>query len=133
MITDIEIKDEFYKLIKGSTLASTVTGVLSKRRRPKNSEKEDIIISVLANLNGQKQEAVVNVNIYVKGEYVKENDQYEEPTVRARTLCRLSAELLEVGHFQGARFVLEEQRVMEVPDTDWYVINNRISLTKINE
>lgn len=133
MITDIEIKDELYKLINGTELANEVTGVLSKRKRPKNSTKEDIIISVVANENGQKQEAVANVNIYVQDEFNESTDQYEEASIRARHLSKLAEELLQVGRFQGARFTLATQRFVEVEGTNEHVINNRLSIIKINE
>ena len=133
MITDIEIKDELYKLIKGTELAKEVTGVLSKRKRPKNSTKEDIIISVVANENGQKQEAVANVNIYVQDEFNESTDQYEESSIRARLLSDLAKNLLEVGRFQGARFTLARQRFVEIEGTNEHVINNRLSIIKINE
>ena len=125
MITDIEIKDELYKLIKGTELAKEVNGVLSKRKRPKNSTKEDIIISVVANENGQKQEAIANVNIYVQDEFNESADQYEEASIRARLLSDLAKNLLEVGRFQGARFTLARQRFVEVEGTTEHVINNR--------
>ena len=133
MITDIEIKDELYKLIKGTELAKEVNGVLSKRKRPKNSTKEDIIISVVANENGQKQEAIANVNIYVQDEFNESADQYEEASIRARLLSDLAKNLLEVGRFQGARFTLARQRFVEVEGTNEHVINNRLSIIKINE
>ena len=65
MKSDIEIKDDIYQIIKGSTLEKAVTGKLKKTRRPANSNKEDIVISILENGSGQVQEAFVNVNIYV--------------------------------------------------------------------
>lgn len=133
MITDIEIKDELFKIIKGSALETEVTGVLSKRKRPKNSDKEDIIISILANVNGQKQEAVANVNIYVQDEFNESTDQYEEASIRARTLSSMAESLLKVGRFKGARFTLAEQRFLEVPGTNEHVINNKLSIIKINE
>ena len=48
MKSDIEIKDDVFKIIKGSILEQSVTGKLSKTRRPNNSSKEDIIISILS-------------------------------------------------------------------------------------
>ena len=39
MKSDIEIKDDVYKIIKGSELEKAVTGKLSKTLRPLNSGK----------------------------------------------------------------------------------------------
>ncbi len=135
MITDIEIKDELYNLIKGSDLANEVTGKLCKRKRPKNSEGEDIVISVLANVNGQRQEASANVNIYVQDIFNEDNDQYEEDSIRLRTLSEMAWKLLLVGRFGSARFSLDEQRLIDIGDesTHWHVINNKLNIVQINE
>ena len=49
MKSDIEISKFVYHKIKGSILERSVTGKLSDRGRPDKSDKEDIVISVLAN------------------------------------------------------------------------------------
>lgn len=133
MITDIEIKDELYKFIKDTDLPNEVTGVLCKRKRPKNSNKEDIVISVIANVNGQKQEVLANVNIYIQDIYNEQTDQYEEPSTRARVLSKISSRLFNIGRFESARFTLKEQRVIEIPGTNEHVINNKLEIIKINE
>lgn len=131
MITDIEIKDGFHALLQGTALAGEVTGKIFKRTRPKNARLEDIVVSVLANETGQRQEAVVNVNVYVSD--IVTDGQTEEDTRRLRLLSRLAAETLECGRIGGARFILSSQRVFAVPETKEHVINNRITITQINE
>lgn len=133
MKSDIFIKDDVYALIKNSPLASTVTGKICKQGvRPKGSDKEDVVIAVVANLNGQIQEAVLNVNIYVADD-IKSDGQNQEATIRLRELCRIASETLEVGSGEDFRFTLESQRVIEVADTKEHVINNRIIYKHINE
>ena len=133
MKSDIFIKDDVYALINNSPLASTVTGKICKQGvRPKGSDKEDVVIAVVANLNGQIQEAVVNVNIYVADD-IKSDGQNQEATIRLRELCRIASETLEVGSGEDFRFTLESQRVIEVADTKEHVINNRIIYKNINE
>lgn len=124
MKSDIDIKDDIYRHIKGSDLEGMVTGKLSKTLRPAKSDKEDIVISMLANVNSEIQQAFVNVNIYVAD--VLRCEQYEENTIRLRELCDASKELLEVGRGVGYRFTLEEQRVMEVQGKNEYFINNKL-------
>lgn len=131
MKTDIDIKDDIYAIIKSSSLLKKVTGTLSKTIRPENSNKEDIVISILANQNGQIQEAYVNVNIYVPD--VMRKTQNEENSSRLRTLCKESYELLKVGRGNGFRFVLESQRVLEVNEKDEHVINNKLLYKQNNE
>lgn len=64
MKSDIEIQKFVYHKIKGTDLERNVTGKLSDRGRPNKSDKEDIVISILANEGcGQIQRAYVNVNV----------------------------------------------------------------------
>jgi hypothetical protein len=133
MKSDILIKDDLYKFIKQSSLAAAVTGKISKTGvRPKGSDLEDIVISVVGNLNGQIQEAIVNVNIYVKDD-IKSDGSHQEATIRLRDLCTIASDTLEVGSGDGYRFTLESQRVLEVKDTKEHVINNRLNYKQVNE
>lgn len=132
MKSDIDIKTDVFHRIQGSALANEVTGVVRKTgKRPKGSKKEDIVISMLANQNGQIQNATVNVNIYVAAEIV--NGQAEEKSLRLKTLCDLAGSLFEVFRGNDYRAHLLEQRVFEVEGADEYVINNKIEYKQVNE
>lgn len=131
MKSDIEIKDDIYKFIKGSVLEKTVTGKLKKTSRPKDSNLEDIVISILDNEAGQMQEAFVNVNIYVPDDI--RDGQAEEKTIRLRELCKIAYNLLEVGRGESYRFTLNKQRVLEVNGKDEHFINNKLLYKQINE
>ncbi len=97
MKTDIEIAKFVRRKIEGTELAQAVSGKLSDRGRPKNSDKEDIVISILANEGcGQIQLAYVNVNVYVKDVYNNETKAWEEATIRIGELCGLSKFLFEL-------------------------------------
>lgn len=132
MKSDIEIKTDVFRHIQGSDLESEVTGVVRKTgKRPHGSKAEDIVISVLANVNGQIQTATVNVNIYVAANIV--DGQAEEATLRLQELCKMSAGLFEVFRGDDFRARLLEQRVLEVQNANEYVINNRIEYKQNNE
>lgn len=131
MKSDIEIKDDIYQIIKGSTLEKAVTGKLKKTRRPANSNKEDIVISILENGSGQVREAFVNVNIYVSDDV--RDGQAEENSSRLRQLCKLATELLEVQRGEDYRFTLDKQRVMEVNGKNEHFINNKLLYKQVNE
>lgn len=131
MKSDIEIKDDIYMYIKGSTLDYEATGKLCKTKRPSDSDYEDIVISVLANQNAQIQEALVNVNIYVKD--VIRNNQAEENTIRLRKLCELAEGLLKVGRGNDYRFILDSQRVLEVEGKNEHFINNKLLYRQCND
>ena len=131
MKSDIEIKDDIYQIIKGSALEKAVTGKVKKTRRPANSNKEDIVISILENGSGQVQEAFVNVNIYVSDDV--RDGQAEENSSRLRQLCKLATELLEVQRGEDYRFTLDKQRVMEVNGKNEHFINNKLLYKQVNE
>lgn len=130
MKTDIDIKDDMYAVIKGSTLAKTVTGKLSKTLRPAASYKEDIVISILANNNAELQEAYVNVNIYVKDN--ARDGQSEENSIRLRELCSLSRDLLERGYKDDFRYELSSQRVIAIEGKGEHIINNKVLYQQVN-
>lgn len=133
MKSDIEIKDAICDIIDGSALEKAITGKLSKTLRPANSNKEDIVISILENGSGQKQEAFVNVNIYVP-DYIRDG-QAEENTIRLRELCRMSYELLFNCRGDGFRVDSSgsKQRVMEVNGKKEHFINNKLLIQISNE
>lgn len=131
MKTEYAIKTDIYNYLKKSELVVEVTGVLKKTSRPKNSNKEDIIISVLSNVNGQNQEAVVNVNIYVEDNII--DGQAEEDSARIGELSELASSILESFTVGGAVVYLEQQKVYEAEGIDWHVINNRLNYKINNE
>lgn len=131
MKTEYAIKTDIYNYLKKSELVNEVTGLLKKTRRPKNSTKEDIIISVLSNVNGQNQEAVVNVNIYVEDNII--DGQAEEDSARIGELSELASSILESFTVGGAVVYLEQQKVYEAEGIEWHVINNRLNYKINNE
>lgn len=137
MKSDIDIKDDVYGIIKGSALESAVSGKICKSGhrpdyKPSESPKEDIVISVLANETAQTQEAIVNVNIYVKD--VQRGSWVEENQPRLRELCSIAFNVLEVAHADGFRFHISSQRIISTEDAvGEHIINNRIIYKQINE
>ena len=138
MKSDIDIKDDVWKIIKESSLLREVSGDLRKISvRPKNSHSEDIVISVLANSTKQKQIAYVNVNIYVADDYI--DGQSGENSARLRKLCKMSFDLFDNVRGWDFRLSLTDpnyecgQRVIESSGSEEHVINNKILYQTINE
>lgn len=131
MKSDIDIKDEIYNLLKGTELAQAITGEVYKTRRPKNSTKEDIIIAVVANEGSQRQEAVVNVNVYVEDNII--DGQPEEDTIRCRELADIAKSVLQDVHINGVWLKASPQRVFEAQDIPWHIINTKFNYRIINE
>ena len=135
MISDVVVIDNLYNFIKGSALEQAVSGVLCKTIRPKDSEKEDIVISVISNMSAQIQEVYANVNIYVKDLTITKDghSQNEMNIPRCRVLCDLAFDLLETGIGDSFRFEVESQRVLPIDEMQTHVINNRILYKQVNE
>ena len=61
-----EIEKDLYTLIKNSAVKTAITGSLYRQgMRPINSLTEDAVVSFLAGIDGDIQEGVLNLNIYV--------------------------------------------------------------------
>lgn len=138
MKSDIDIKDDIWKVINKSALLNEVTGKLKKTSvRPRDSRSEDIIISVLANETKQRQIAYVNVNIYVSDD--TRDGQNEEKSSRLRKLCQMSFDLFDNVRGNDFRLSITDpnfecgQRVIESSATSEHVINNKVLYQIINE
>ena len=130
--TDIDIKDYIYSYVSSSDLAGMVSGKVYKDQRPLNSDKEDIIISVLARDAGsQIQDATINVNIYVPD--IRRGKEAIEDGSRLRTLCAEAAALFEYFTTPDSIYQLDSQAVEKVNGIDYHLINNRIRARFSNE
>ena len=130
MKNDEQIKEEVWEYILSSPLSDEVTGVVKRDRRPTGSRNEDVIVSVLANENGQIQVSTVNVNIYVQDKQAgREKDPDHE---RLNTLASLSAEVLALFSGDSYRARLIAQRITAVDEGE-HVITNKIEYKQNNE
>lgn len=127
MKTDIDLKKDLYDHLRATALVGSVSGKLLMTTRPTTSDKEDIVISVLASsVETDIQLATLNVNIYVSDYRTEEGDDIEA-SLRLRKLARLAYEALEVGQgASGCRFEIVSQRILKVEGRNEHCINNRI-------
>lgn len=130
MKSDIAIKKDVYLYLKGTTLAAMVTGKLSRRKRPVNSDKEDILISVLAQEGTSEQSAEVLVNVYVAD--VNIHGQYEENDSRLEELAEQASKDME--SFYGADYYckLNSQRILAAANGQEHVISHRLRYRIVN-
>lgn len=138
MRSDIDIKDDIYNALLHSPLVIEVNGKLYKRKRPINSTSEDVVISVLANNMAQRQMANINVNIYVKDDYVKTDDeeqgQNEEQSQRLRKLCQLAIQSVNAIHGKDFRVTFDKENGQRVIESEGeHIINNKLLYQIINE
>lgn len=130
--TDIDIKDLVYGILQPSELAGMVSGSVHKDPRPLNSTLEDIVIGILSRDAGaQKQESLVNVNIYVAD--IQRGREYIENIPRLRELASAASRLFE--YINGGDFIctLSSQGILKVDGVDWHIINNRLRIRFNNE
>ena len=140
MKSDIEIAKFVRSKIVESELYKAVTGKLSDRGRPKGSEKEDIVISVLSNEGaGQTQQAFVNVNVYIRDQYNDSTKAWEAHTTRIGELCNLCKFLFSIrgGDYHAVakesfQKVLSSGASFEDGHTEHF-INNKIYIEINNE
>lgn len=135
MKSDIDIKDDVYKIIASSTLKESVTGTICKRKRVAYPVgvpfKEDVCISILSNQTSQEQTAFVNVNIYVQDE--EGNGQKEEKSERLRELCQEALHFFKFIHGSDFRLSLDQQRVVPSEETNEHIINNKLLYQTLND
>ena len=129
--TDIDIKDDLWRILSGSALAGMISGKVYKDKRPINSDSEDIVIAVIARDAGQMQEAIANVNIYVPD--LRRGQEAVEDSARLRTLAISAVNLLEYIHLGNRIIRLDSQEIMEAGGIDWHIINNRLRIRLNNE
>ena len=126
--TSDDILTRIYRYVKATELAETISGeVIKGKDRKANSRTEDIVIKILANHLAQRQEAYVNVNIYVPD--VESDGHFEKNDTRCNELERLSMDLLEVFWVGTARVTCEEQQTYPVANGREHVINNKLLFT----
>lgn len=133
MTSSNEIKTIIYKIIKGSSLENEIIskgGSLYRNSRPTNSNKEDIVISVLANRNAQFQMAYVNVNIYVPD--IRRDNDYIEDETRTKILQKKAIDLFKEIVHNDYKIEIESQETFKVQDLNEHLINNKLLITILN-
>ena len=86
MLTSSQIENDILALLQGSSLLTEVSGKIYRRGyRPRDSRREDIIVSFIDGTPGQIEQGAVTVNIYVadltpykNGQYVKNGPRLAE-------------------------------------------------------
>ena len=131
MKTDVEIRQDIRDIVAASEIASSISGSVRIIPRATGSKLEDCVISVLDGDNGQIQDAIVNVNVYVPN--TTSGGDSVENVSRTKPLAKTCEAVLDRGSGEGFRFHLEKQRILPVNGKDEHVINNRIRYKYNNE
>ena len=87
MRTGIQVQNDIIDLLKGSELVNSISGGLYRGgMRPKDSNKEDLIVSFQTGTGGLVQEGYVNINIYVPDIYVGTDGVSYQDSARCEVL-----------------------------------------------
>lgn len=90
--TGKQVQGDIYRLLRDSTLYTQVTGeVYRNGTRPRDSQKEDIVVIFTTGLADEIQEGIVTVNIFCPDIDPYENGVWVEDGQRTEELERLAA------------------------------------------
>lgn len=103
MRTPQEIIDFLYEYLSNSDLKKIISGGIYPRKRPKNSDKEDIVIGGISFSGGSVQRGTINVNIYIPEISVRIENEYQmQPNgPRMREIEAVAIPLLRELYFGG--------------------------------
>lgn len=139
MKTTLDLVDITWKHINASPLKEAISGGVYKFKRPTNSEAEDVVINSLPITNGQLQQAVVNVNVFVpnKVQSIGGYQDDEQPdTKRLKLLAELAtSDLVDVWEPEdsyGVNYDVQQQTVIQDDDSKQYYINIRLQFYSVN-
>lgn len=140
MINGLQIATILYQKLAASPVKDELTGGIYKMARPVNSDKEDVVINVLALTSNQLQQAVANVNIHVPNLKLStgtNQDGSQPDTARMEVLTGMVEAVLKEVRGQGYHFGVEQPGIMireKSPNgfSQEYYMNIRIRFFNIN-
>ncbi len=132
MISTLEIEDKLYQELNVTAVTTIITGKVYKKKRPINSQVEDITINCLPTNNLQIQTAIANVNIHVPNIIGNANGAQESIANHARlkVLATLVISLLKDVYRGDFWFDVESQNVF--PEETEHYINIRVKIFSTN-
>jgi hypothetical protein len=133
--TASEIEADVYALIKASKLVITSTGntpisglVYKEGMRPLNALTEDISVSFLTGLDGQVQDFIVNVNIFVK-DIDNGSGVFVKNITRIKALEKLAQVVLDA--WSSTEYTLKDSDVIQAYKAEnQHFINVRLKLKR---
>lgn len=135
--TGTQIEKDFYRLVKNSPIASAIGGqVYRDGTRPRNSKAEDAVVIFVAGLDGQIQDGVVVVNVFVPKKPFGKDTEPVKDIARIDTLEQVIRDWLD--SFNVPEYLLPEDerptiRSLEDPATHETYIYVRIKFRRCAE
>lgn len=137
MNTTYDAEDFVWHIVNDSALKTAITGGVYKRKRPMNSNLEDVVVSAITMVNLDLQEGFLNVNIHVPNllvgtQFGQDNTQPDH--ARLKELSSIAASILkEVWSEDGqTHFEIQQQTVFEEEETNSHFTNIRLLFYSVN-
>ncbi len=135
---ETQIERDFYRMVKESPLAAAIGGsVYRAGTRPRNSKSEDAVVIFSAGLDGQIQDGVVVLNIFVPKRLFGQDTEPVKDISRIDVLEQLVRDWLS-GQPGAPEYLFPERdrptvKSMEDPETNESYIHTRIRFRRCAE
>jgi hypothetical protein len=126
-----EILQRVYNIIK--PLKDFVNGDIYKEERPTGSNKEDIVLNVLASEPNTAQQTLLNVNVYVQDLTVNKdgNTYYAPNSSRLMTVENQAINYLKESYHDDLYFYCTSSVTLKERGSNEHFINFRLLVTTI--
>lgn len=135
MKTTLDVEEIIFNEIKESGIKGLIGGDIYKHSsRPTNSADEDVVIGCVAVSDGQFQEAIANVNIYVPNLDVDIKGIHQS-VANSRRLKQLSKVLYPIiSNIRTGEWRLDVLNQSVLTEVSWrvHIINFRVKLINLN-
>lgn len=136
--TATQIEKDFYRLVKNSPIATAIGGqVYRDGTRPRNSKSEDAVVAFVAGLDGQIQDGVVVVNVFVSKKPFGKDTEPVKDIARIDALSQIIRDWLDT-HPGSPEYLLPKNdrptiKDYEDPQTGEIYIHTRIKFKRCAE
>lgn len=124
-----DINTIMYKILASSNIGNN-GGIYKNDTRPTNSQKEDIVINVIAmTTESCPQSATTNINVYVpdKQKCINGIDTNVEDTSRLHSLSDAVMNALRDAVVEGIKFVAISHLIIDEPSIHQHYVNIRVN------
>lgn len=135
--TETQIEKDFFHFVKASPIGSAIRGkVYRDGMRPRNSKAEDAVIKFVSGLDGQIQDGVVVLNVFVPKELFGNDTDPVKDIARVDALEQIIRDWLE--NFKSSEYLLPQNQrstiqSIEDPQTSETYIHTRIRFKRCAE
>jgi hypothetical protein len=135
MKTTLELVNIIWQVLTVSPVKEEITGGIFKHIRPLNSEKEDVVINSLPNLNTDLSQAVVNVNVFVPNKTQNLNgaqDNSQPDAARLEELAGMATDALKDQWGDDYNFDVQQSVLIRDEEGGSWYYNIRLNFYSIN-